>query len=98
MFPASFPESASKFPLLGSALLISILTSSSPLAAAEVSELMPLPEDYTSMWWAEGFPHVVAGAPWLRTIQTGHYTMTLDTEAMKITHLGPVAKGTDYES
>ncbi|MGJ8642040.1 MAG: LamG domain-containing protein [Luteolibacter sp.] len=98
MFPVCFPESTSKLPFLGSALLISLLATASPLAAADVSELMPQPEDYTSMWWAEGFPQVVDGAPWLRRIQTGHYSMTLDTEALKITHLGPVAKGTDYES
>ena len=85
-------------PVLGAALFISLLNPAALLDAAEVSELMPLPEDYTSMWWAEGFPQVVAGAPWLRRIQTGHYSMILDTEELKITHLGPVGKGTDYGS
>ncbi|MEP2776155.1 MAG: LamG-like jellyroll fold domain-containing protein [Luteolibacter sp.] len=80
------------------AIFIPLLGAAPSVDAAPVSELMPVPEDYTSMWWAEGFPQAVDGAPWLRRIQTGHYAMTLDTEAMRITHLGPVAKGTDYES
>ncbi|WP_379712356.1 LamG domain-containing protein [Haloferula chungangensis] len=63
--------------------------------AAEI--LMPRSEDYTSMWWAEGFPGVVEGAPWVRCIQTGHYAMAMNTETMQITQLGPVAKGSDYQ-
>nr|BBD74543.1 fucoidanase [Luteolibacter algae] len=98
MHPLRFPITFPKLPALGAALVLSLLAATAPLKAAEVSELMPLPEDYTSMWWAQGFPQVVDGAPWLRRIQTGHYSMILDTEALRITHLGPVAKGTDYES
>ena len=33
--------------------------------------LMPRVEDYTHMWWAEGFPAHSPDAPWLRVIQTG---------------------------
>lgn len=77
--------------------LIGVVCASS-LCAAPLSELMPKAGDYTSMWWKDGFPGVVDGAAWERCIQTGQYTMVLDTEAMEITHLGPVAAGTDYEN
>ncbi|MEP4078344.1 LamG domain-containing protein [Haloferula sp.] len=60
--------------------------------------LMPRGEDFTSMWWAEGFPGVVKEAPWVRCIQTGNYAMAMNTETMQITHLGPVSTGADYVS
>ncbi|MBK1828309.1 LamG domain-containing protein [Haloferula rosea] len=68
----------------------------SACAATPLSPLMPRTGDFTSMWWAEGFPGTTEGAPWLRCIQTGHYAMVLDTEAMRINQLGPVPKGSDY--
>ena len=46
--------------------------------------LWPQPQDYTQMWWAEGFPGTVASAPWLRCIQTGRYAVVLDTRTMRI--------------
>jgi len=64
--------------------------------AAPLSALMPRAEDYTSMWWVDGFPGRVEGAPWQRCVQTGSYAMVLDTEAMKIPHFGPVATGAGY--
>jgi hypothetical protein len=42
------------------------------------------------MWWAEGFPSFIPKAPWLRVIQTGRYAMALNTETLRIEHLGPV--------
>ena len=82
-----------------------------PLAAAHAAEnpggranaearamapLMPRVEDYTHMWWAEGFPSHTPSAPWRRCIQTGRYAMVLDTETLRIPHLGPVPAGLDY--
>jgi Concanavalin A-like lectin/glucanases superfamily len=58
--------------------------------------LWPHPQDYTQMWWAEGFPGTVPSAPWLRCIQTGRYAMVLDTRTMRIAHLGVVPDGDDY--
>lgn len=57
---------------------------------------MPRVEDYTHMWWAEGFPSHTPAAPWLRCIQTGRYALALDTETLRIDHLGPVPSGPDY--
>ena len=62
-----------------------------PLAAA-----MPRTEDYTQIWWAEGFPGHTPAAPWVRCIQTGRYALTLDTETLRIGHLGPVPAGLGY--
>lgn len=61
------------------------------LQSADISELMPLPSDHTSMWWKEGFPSVVEDAPWERCIQTGNYTFVLDTETLQIPHFGPAS-------
>lgn len=69
-------------------------------AAADVaipSACMPHPEDYTHMWWAEGFPAHTPGAPWLRVIQTGSYAVALDTRAMRIVHLGQISTKIGYE-
>ncbi|MEN8866082.1 MAG: LamG domain-containing protein [Akkermansiaceae bacterium] len=49
---------------------------------------MPLSEDYSSIWWAEGFPKVVEGAPWLRVIETGNYVIALNTETLEVPHFG----------
>lgn len=57
---------------------------------------MPRTGDYTSMWWAEGFPGVIPKAPWTRCIQTGYYTMEQDTVSLQFSHLGPVPAGTGY--
>jgi hypothetical protein len=58
--------------------------------------LMPQAADYTSMWWAEGFPSHTPAAPWRRMIQTGRYAMALDTETMTIPHFGAVPAGAVY--
>lgn len=59
-------------------------------------EAMPHPDTYTHLWWAEGFPGTVPGAPWRRVIQTGRYAIAMDTETLEIPHLGPVAQGAGY--
>lgn len=58
--------------------------------------LMPRVEDYALMWWADGFPAHTPSAPWRRWIQTGCYAVALDTDTMKIPHLGPVPAGLGY--
>ena len=61
---------------------------------ATLLPLMPLEDDHTSMWWAEGFPGVIPEAPWIRCIQTGKYAMAMDTRSLAISHLGsPPAPG-----
>ncbi|MCY2994884.1 MAG: LamG domain-containing protein [Planctomycetota bacterium] len=57
---------------------------------------MPRVEDYTLMWWAEGFPAHTPEAPWTRCLQTGRYALALDTETLRISHLGPVPAGLGY--
>ena len=64
--------------------------------ACTPSDLMPRVEDYTHMWWADGFPSHTNGAPWRRIIQTGRYAMALDTEILSIPHLGAVPGGIGY--
>ncbi len=65
-------------------------------AAALPISAMPHVGDYTHMWWAEGFPGHTPEAPWRRVIQTGRYAVALDTETMRVPHLGPVPPGTGY--
>lgn len=67
-----------------------------PAQAASGGWLMPRAEDYTSMWWTDGFPGRVEGAPWRRCIQTGRYAFVMDTQKMTVPHFGPVPAGTNY--
>ncbi len=62
----------------------------------QVADFMPQSEDYTSMWWVDGFPGTIDQASWRRCIQTGHYAFVLDTQTLAIDHLGPISTGTDY--
>ncbi len=64
--------------------------------AALPQALLPRVEDYTHMWWAEGFPGHSPAAPWRRCIQTGYYALVLDTETLRIPHLGPVPPHVGY--
>jgi len=59
-----------------------------PVSGQDLEQLMPLPEDHSSMWWAEGFPGVVPDAPWLRVIETGRYAFVLNTETLEVPHFG----------
>ena len=85
----------------GSILAILLLA---PLAALSADEkpkpsalaLMPRVEDYTHMWWAEGFPAHSSAAPWRRVIQTGRYAIALDTDTLRIPHFGAVPRGVSY--
>jgi hypothetical protein len=75
--------------------ILLLLASMMPGRAVELA-LMPQVADYSSMWWAEGFPAVIPDAPWHRCIQTGTYACMLDTETLELLHLGPVPAGTGY--
>ena len=88
----------SKPPTTAAALLLAGLSFSPPAMAAPapLSDLMPRTGDYTSMWWAEGFPGVIPKAPWKRCVQTGFYAMDQDTVSLQFSHLGPVPAGTGY--
>lgn len=69
-----------------------------PLQAVEESELMPSQADYVSMWWQDGFPKNVEGAPWHRWVQSGSYAFVLDTEKLSIPYLGAVPSFVGEES
>ena len=61
------------------------------------SEAAPIGErDYSSMWWADGFPSVIEGASWNRVIQTGHYGFVLNTESLKVPHFGKIQESVPY--
>lgn len=62
-----------------------------PPAKTDLHALMPVPADSTQMWWAQGFPTHTPDAPWVRVIQTGAFAMALNTETLRIPHIGPVA-------
>ena len=73
------------------------MQSSDAAASSKIVALMPRADDYTHMWWAEGFPTRVPNAPWRRVTQTGRYALALDTETLRIPHFGAVP-GTNYEA
>jgi hypothetical protein len=88
----SFPSKRAA-PVLLAAVSLGASAMGSP---APLSSLMPQTGDYTSMWWAEGFPGVIPNAPWKRCVQTGSYAMEQDTESLQFSHLGPVPPGVTY--
>lgn len=47
-------------------------------------DLMPRAEDYTTMYWVDGFPDVVPTASWQRCIQTGYFALVMNTETLEI--------------
>jgi len=61
-----------------------------PMATAELSEIMPQPQDNTSMWWRDGFAGIIDGASWRRFVKTGHYWYLFDADSIRIPRLGPV--------
>ena len=77
-------------------LLIAVTRTPAGEAAESLLALMPRVEDYTHMWWAEGFPSHTPSAPWRRVVQTGHYAMALDTDTMRIPRLGTTHTGLGY--
>ena len=60
-------------------------------------ECLPQVEDYTYMWWADGFRGRSADGRWLRCIQTGRYAMAMDVERVEIVHLGPLPRALSYQ-
>lgn len=74
--------------IVGALLLPGILVGEEFSELVGLAGLAPRLDDQSSMWWAEGFPAVVKGAPWHRVIETGHYAMVLDTEKMTVPHFG----------
>jgi hypothetical protein len=67
-------------------------------AALDPAAFMPRVEDYTHMWWAEGFPAHTSGAPWRRVVQTGSYALAFDTDTLRIPHFGPVSGAVCYQT
>jgi hypothetical protein len=74
-------------------LLLSIASVAVPTRAAAVADAMPRTEDSTAMWWAEGFPNVVKGAPWIRVIETGRFAIAMNTETLALPHFGVIEPG-----
>jgi len=74
--------------LIGCLMNQSTIAAPNTLRLVDTSDCMPLRQDHTHMWWADGFPGHVPGATWLRCVQTGHYAMVLDTQHMRIPHFG----------
>ena len=53
--------------------------------------VMPRLEDYTLMWWRDGWKSERSEGNRIRCVQTGRYTMSMDTDTVRILHLGPLA-------
>lgn len=63
------------------------------VSSSEWLPFMPASHDRTEVWWQDGFPGLVDGAPWRQCLLTGRFGMVLDTEKLKIPHLGEVSPG-----
>ncbi|MGB7328908.1 MAG: hypothetical protein WBD31_28775 [Rubripirellula sp.] len=62
----------------------------------QTADVMPTVGDFTSMWWADGFPGIIPEASWRRCIRSGTYAFVLDTETLGIPHLGPIVSEATY--
>ena len=76
--------------------MIALLLLANALATANPTAIMPRTEDYTLMYWAQGFPTHTPSAPWHRVIETGRYAFVLDTAMLQLPHLGPLPKPKGY--
>ncbi len=75
------------------AVLAAVALGASVVGAVEMREvspaiLAPKAGDRTEMWWKEGFPHRVQGAPWERVILAGDHAFVLNTETLEVPHFG----------
>lgn len=66
------------------------------LSLAKPSACMPAADDYTLMYWADGFRGRTADGRWLRVIQSAQYAMALDVTTMTVPHLGILPGGSSY--
>lgn len=58
---------------------------------------MPLPTDYTFLWWAHGWRGRSPEGAKLLCIQTGRYGLAIDAEKARITNLGIIPRPKTYE-
>jgi hypothetical protein len=82
--------------LLGFVLAATPLLGLAQNPSSALAPFLPRPADYTLMFWAEGFPAHLPSAPWRRVIRTGHYAAALETDSLRISHLGPADAGGGY--
>jgi len=76
---------------------LTFITVGSAISAGDrPASWMPKAEDFTLLWWAEGFPGRSSGIRPLECIQTGRYAMALDVAAMRIARLGPMSSAIGY--
>ena len=64
--------------------------------ASTAAAVMPRLEDYTLMWWQDGWKRERAAGNRIRCVQTGRYAMCMDTDKVRILHLGPLSGPLPY--
>ena len=73
-----------------SALLCLMLTSCQLSSIDPYKASAPTQNDYTFMWWSQGWPGQVKGAPSVVCLQTGYYGLSLDTQKAALLTLGGI--------
>lgn len=59
---------------------------------------MPRTSDFSTLSWKDGFPGLIADAPWHQALETGFYRFVFDTAAITFPHFGKARPGTPLES
>jgi hypothetical protein len=77
-------------------LVLSSEACSTLLDAAGLAACVPKADDFTLLWWADGFPGRSPDARSLECLRTGEYAMMLDTATMRIAHLAPTTGKLSY--
>ena len=56
----------------------------------------PRLEDYSLLWWADGFLGRSPTGQWNRVLQTGRYAFVLDMDRLSISHMGLISDCPSY--
>lgn len=74
--------------MISTAMLNSFIGQDCAAEPDSIAAFMHQPADRGDIWWRDGFPTMVKGAPWQRCIQTPRYAFVLDTKRIQVPHLG----------
>ncbi len=76
--------------------VVGVLAVGSPLEPVSAGRCMPLTQDYTYLWWANGWSGRNLADAKVLCVQTGRYGLALDVESLRLLHLGAIAKALSY--
>ena len=84
-------------PSLYMTLLVCLVVVTKSTELEDLASVMPVTQDYSLMYWVDGFPAVqIDAVPWHRAVVAGEYCMVMDTSSMEIVNMGSLDTGLTY--